>query len=128
MKTQISISIDAHIASLAKEKLSGRVSAICEQALRVKMMPKKADMPEDNLALRCSKCDEIVERGYFCEIKKIFNGEACEKAKIHSDIGPRMKYPCRTAESEHSHILVPGDNEENLELALKIQNEIRSEE
>lgn len=93
-KKQVMISIDSDIADQAKEKLSGRVSAICERALRQKVQPKKNDLPEEILEMRCKKCNKITKVGFFCQILKTLYCDECEKTR-------------KCVPTQHEHTRIP---------------------
>lgn len=113
------ISIDADAHKRAQDQ-GHNISAVCEQALRLKTNPKKSDVPEDQLKLECYHCKEIVEEGFLCEITNKFSCDACEKATIKSDYGYVTKYTC--VHKDHEHIKIPGLDGENIKKIIKIDS------
>lgn len=96
-KKNVMISIDEFIHKDAKSKMVN-VSSVCEDALRLKTMPRKSDVPEQSLLMKCIRCDRVVEFGFMCELLNRFLCEDCEQINkcIHKD---------------HEHIRIPRLNE-----------------
>lgn len=112
IKKQVMISIDSRVHELAKSKKLN-VSEVCERALKLKLMIKKGDMPEEVLELKCIRCGSIVPYGFFCVIRQKF---ICENCEIRS----------RCLACEHEHIRVPQIGDERTEEEIKeIINKIK---
>jgi hypothetical protein len=100
MKIKLCITIDERIVKEAKDKKLN-ISLECERALKLKLMAKKSDCPEEAIFLKCFYCKGMFEDGYLCDLTKKFMCINCEP-----------KHKCLN--KDHFHIRVPGLNGENI--------------
>ena len=90
-------------AKLRYDNLSGEVNA----ALRKRLSAVKTDMPEEIIWLKCSKCGDLVEYGFFCDLMQKFFCKDCNLEKIEREDGKLSeRFSCLNTE-EHEHIRVP---------------------
>jgi len=97
----ISVSVDAD--SHDQAKLITNISQICDNAIKRVAYPTKAQLPEEQLFVRCGLCSDIVEEGYYCEERKLF---VC--FKCHED------WNCQGL-TDHEHIRLPAYSKDKQE-------------
>ena len=92
MKVQMNISVNAEIAKDAKVKLSGRVSAICEKALRLALGQDINIEEELRVCNRCKKPNEDMIWDGFAEmwICPNCNNKAIKNVSIMSGTGRKL--------------------------------------
>ena len=113
MKTNTTVSVDEFLLTRAREK-GVNVSGMLNDALRIKLNPLKKDAPEDALMLICTQCGTPIDYGYFCKERNLFLCQSCQdnfkmSQCLHNKIG------------EHSHIRIPGYDDQNLDLIKEIE-------
>lgn len=106
MKKKVLINVDEFIHKRAQDKMLN-ISALCEDSLRIAVEAKKKDVPEESLVLKCSRCDKIVDYGFYCRERKIF---VCQDCQNNFDMEK-----CPHTLGEHEHIRVPGYLNQNNE-------------
>ena len=101
------VSIDEELHRKAKEKLLN-ISAVVDRALRENMIPKKSDLPEEAVTMKCTQCMKEIEYGFLCRERKLF---LCQDCQDKFDIGR-----CPHDQSgQHMHIRIPGFEGQNME-------------
>lgn len=119
------ITVDSRVAAEAKTKLIGQISEICERALKAKLDPKKSDMPEEIIKLRCMSCNRVVDYGFWCDRSRTFFCKDCELG-VNEVNDHRIAFN-RCSGQECEHIRVPffkgeRDVEEEKKIIEKISN------
>ena len=94
--------------------ISGEVNKL----LRDRIIPKKSDLPDKLLILKCTQCFKEIEYGFYCAFRDLFLCQACQ------DKFNMSKCP-HDARGEHMHIRVPGFEGQNTEYLKYGQKEVK---
>jgi hypothetical protein len=78
--TTLSISVKDEVAKEAKERLRGRISAICEEALRKKLM-----ISDEDKVKKCYYCDKSEDEMIWDGILEVWVCKEHNKAQIRSN-------------------------------------------
>ena len=78
VKKHTTLNIDADVLRKAKE-LQLNISSEVEDFLKKRVVPKKSDLPEDNLVSVCSLCRKEINEGYRCLERDLVLCSDCQK-------------------------------------------------
>lgn len=104
-KKQANTYIDSNLYEKAKDK-GIIISAVLEEALRLRLKPTITDINPNQILFKCSNCSAVVEYCYICPISKEIWCRECEISKkycAHASFEPKEKDGSR----EHEHIRLP---------------------
>lgn len=119
VKEQTNTSIDAELKKQAREK-GLNYSEILEDGIRLRLHAKKSDAPEESIMLKCYYCKGLFDEAYYCQHSKRISCKECELATVKNLKGDKVTKNVCPYRGNHEHILLPGYDDRNIEIAKKV--------
>ena len=116
-KIHTTITLDRDLLDKAKKK-GINISGALNDFLRTYLEPTKSDLPQEALALKCTKCGKFIDYGFFCRERKMF---LCQECQNSFD----MSRCIHDKKGEHLHIRVPGFEDKNKEYLKEVEDVIK---